>query len=57
MARLALWALSNDAIAQALYPSRKTVEKHCASIHPKPRISSRRELIPEDLVAARPEED
>ena len=57
VARLALRGVSNKAIAQTLYLSRKTVEKHLANTYRKLQISSRQELSLDALVAARRDED
>ena len=57
VARLALRGMSNKAIAQTLYVSRKTVEKHLANTYRKLQISSRQELSLDALVAERRDED
>ena len=53
VARLAIRGLSNSGIAQTLYLSRKTVEKHLANVYRKLQITSRRELTPDVLFAVR----
>ena len=57
VARLAMRGLSNSGIAQTLYLSRKTVEKHLANVYRKLQITSRRELTPDTLFAVLPEDD
>ena len=52
IARIAAQGLTNTEIAQSLFISRKTVEKHLANTYRKLRITSRSQLDPTALTAA-----